>query len=79
LNAQKALLSGINFTNVRCIIYMNSLLYVISVALFSLWVLGAFVYKPGYMIHALLVTAIITILIRIIKDARNVNQARHEQ
>jgi hypothetical protein len=46
---------------------MSNLLYVIAVVLLIGWVLGAFVFTVGKMIHILLVLAIIAILIRVIK------------
>ncbi len=51
-------------------IYMNSLLYLIAIVLIILWVLGFFVYSVGYLIHILLVIAIIAILFRVIKGDR---------
>ena len=49
---------------------MNSLLYIIAVILLIGWVLGAFVFTVGKIIHILLVLAIIAILIRIIRGDR---------
>jgi len=49
---------------------MNSLLYVIAVVLIILWALGVFFYSVGYLIHILLVIAIIAILFRLIKGDR---------
>jgi hypothetical protein len=46
---------------------MKNLLYVIAVILLIFWVIGAFVYTVGKIIHILLVLAIIAILIRVIK------------
>jgi hypothetical protein len=46
---------------------MSNLLYVIAVILLIGWVLGAFVFTVGKIIHILLVLAIIAILIRVIK------------
>ncbi len=46
---------------------MSNLLYIIAVILLIGWVLGAFVFTVGKMIHILLVLAIIAILIRIIR------------
>ena len=46
---------------------MGNLLYIIAVILIIAWVLGAFVYSAGYLIHILLVLAIIAILIRVIR------------
>lgn len=49
---------------------MNSLLYIIAVILLIGWVLGAFVFTVGKVIHILLVLAIIAVLIRIIRGDR---------
>jgi hypothetical protein len=46
---------------------MSGLLYLIAVILIIGWVLGAFVYSAGGLIHALLVLAIIAILVNIIR------------
>ena len=46
---------------------MRSLLYVIAVILLIGWVLGAFVYSAGYLIHVLLVLAIISLLLGFIR------------
>lgn len=49
---------------------MNNLLYIIAVILLIGWVLGAFVFTLGKLIHILLVLAIIAIIIRIIRGDR---------
>ena len=49
---------------------MNNLLYIIAVILLIGWVLGAFVFTVGKLIHILLVLAIIAVLIRIIRGDR---------
>jgi len=46
---------------------MNNLLYIVAVVLLIGWVLGAFVFTVGKIIHILLVLAVIAILIRIIR------------
>lgn len=46
---------------------MNNLLYIIAVILIIGWIIGAFVFTVGKLIHLLLVFAIIAILIRIIR------------
>lgn len=46
---------------------MSGLLYLIAVILIIGWLLGAFVYSAGSLIHVLLVLAIIAILINIIR------------
>lgn len=49
---------------------MNNILYIIAVILLIGWVLGAFVFTVGKLIHILLVLAIIAILIRVIRGDR---------
>lgn len=51
---------------------MNNLLYIVAVILLIGWVLGAFVFTVGKIIHILLVLAVIAILIRIIRGERPV-------
>jgi hypothetical protein len=46
---------------------MRSLLYIIAVILIIGWVLGAFVYSAGSIIHILLVLAIISLLLGLIR------------
>jgi hypothetical protein len=46
---------------------MSSLLYVIAVILVICWAVGFFAYSAGYLIHILLVLALIAILIRVIQ------------
>jgi hypothetical protein len=46
---------------------MRSLLYIIAVILIIGWVLGAFVYSAGSIIHILLVFAIVSFLLGIIR------------
>jgi hypothetical protein len=48
---------------------MGNLLYVIAVILFIFWLLGFFVWHAGGIIHLLLVIAIISILLRVIRTA----------
>jgi hypothetical protein len=48
-------------------IAMRSLLYVIAVILVIGWVLGAFVYSAGGLIHILLVIAIVVVLLNVIR------------
>ncbi|MDN3689589.1 lmo0937 family membrane protein [Cyclobacterium jeungdonense] len=45
---------------------MSSLLYLIAIILVIGWIIGAFVYSVGGLIHILLVLAIIAILFRVI-------------
>lgn len=49
---------------------MNNILYIIAVILLIGWVLGAFVFTLGKLVHILLILAIIAILIRIIRGDR---------
>jgi hypothetical protein len=46
---------------------MGNLLYIIAVILIIGWAIGFIVYSAGYLIHILLVIAIIAILLRLIK------------
>lgn len=46
---------------------MRSILYVIAVILVIGWLLGIFVYSVGSLIHILLIFAVISILISLIK------------
>ncbi|MBT1685702.1 lmo0937 family membrane protein [Dawidia soli] len=46
---------------------MNDLLYVIAVILIIGWLLGAFVFSVGGIIHLLLVIAVIAVLLRLIR------------
>jgi hypothetical protein len=47
--------------------YMGDLLYVLAVILIIGWILGAFVFSVGGLIHILLVVAIVAILLRLIR------------
>ncbi len=49
---------------------MRSLLYIIAVILIIGWILGAFVYSAGSIIHILLVLAIVAILLGFIRTGR---------
>lgn len=46
---------------------MSDLLYVIAVILIIGWLVGAFVFSVGGIIHILLVIAVIAILVRLIR------------
>jgi len=46
---------------------MRSLLYIIAVILILGWILGAFVYSAGSIIHILLVLAIISLILGFIR------------
>ena len=49
---------------------MGNLLYVIAVILIIIWALGFFAYSVGSVIHILLVIAIISVLLNIIRGRR---------
>jgi hypothetical protein len=46
---------------------MSDLLYIIAIILIIGWLLGAFVFSVGSIIHVLLVIAVIAILLRLIR------------
>ncbi len=48
---------------------MRSLLYVIAIILVIGWIFGAFVYNVGGLIHILIVIAVISLLLGIIRRA----------
>jgi len=48
---------------------MRSLLYTIAVILVIIWAIGFFAYSAGALIHLLLVIAIISILLNLIRGA----------
>ena len=48
---------------------MRSILYLIAVILLIGWLLGVFVYSAAGLIHALLVLAIISLLLGVIRSA----------
>jgi len=49
---------------------MNNLLYIIAIILLIGWVIGAFVFTLGKLVHILLILAIIAILIKLIRGNR---------
>ena len=49
---------------------MGNLLYTIAVILLIIWAVGFFGYSAGYLIHILLVIAIIAILLRLIQGKK---------
>ncbi|BAU55096.1 lmo0937 family membrane protein [Mucilaginibacter gotjawali] len=51
---------------------MRSILYIIAVILIIGWAIGVFAYSAGGIIHALLVIAIISILIGLIRGDTSV-------
>ncbi|MFZ6011616.1 MAG: lmo0937 family membrane protein [Bacteroidota bacterium] len=46
---------------------MSDILYVLAVILIIGWILGAFVFSVGSLIHILLVVAIIAVILRLIR------------
>ena len=46
---------------------MSDLLYVLAIILIIGWILGAFVFSVGGLIHILLVVAVIAIILRLIR------------
>ncbi len=46
---------------------MENLLYSVALVFVILWALGFFVYSAGYLIHLLLVVAVIAVLLRLVK------------
>lgn len=49
---------------------MSDLLYIVAIILIIGWLLGAFVFNIGSIIHVLLVIAVIAILLRLIRGRR---------
>lgn len=49
---------------------MSDLLYIIAIILIIGWLLGAFVFSVGSIIHVLLVIAVVAILLRLIRGRR---------
>ena len=48
---------------------MRSLLYIVAVILVIGWLLGVFVYSAGSIIHILIVLAVISLLLAVIRRA----------
>lgn len=46
---------------------MQNILYTIAIIFIILWALGFFVYNVGYLIHILLVIAVVAVILKIIK------------
>jgi hypothetical protein len=46
---------------------MSDLLYIIAIILIIGWLLGAFVFNVGSIIHVLLVIAVIAVILRLIR------------
>ena len=49
---------------------MGNLLYTVAVVLIILWAVGFFAYSMGGIIHILLVIAVISIILRVIRGER---------
>jgi hypothetical protein len=49
---------------------MRNLLYVFAVILVICWLIGFFGYSAGYLIHILLIIAVVSILLRLIGGNR---------
>lgn len=46
---------------------MSNILYIVALVLIVLWAIGYFGFSAGYLIHALIVIAIIAVLVRVIR------------
>ncbi len=46
---------------------MKTILYIIAVVMIIGWILGLFVFTAGYLIHVLLIFAVISILLSLIR------------
>jgi len=49
---------------------MSNLLYLIAIILIIFWAIGFFAYSAGGIIHILLVIALISIILRVIRGGR---------
>ena len=49
---------------------MGDFLYTIAVILVIFWAIGFFAYSAGYLIHVLLVIAVIAVILRIIQGKK---------
>lgn len=49
---------------------MGNLLYVVAVILIIFWAIGFFAYSIGYLIHILLIIAIIAVILRVIQGKK---------
>jgi uncharacterized membrane protein len=58
------------FWRVRITLKITLMLYLIAVILIIGWILGFFVFSGGYLVHILLVLAIVAILLRLIRGDR---------
>ncbi len=50
---------------------MSNLLYTIAVILVLFWAIGFFAYSAGAIIHLLLVLAVISVLLRLIRNPKS--------
>jgi hypothetical protein len=62
-----ALLFDFRTNTKKQLFIMSDLLYIIAIILIIGWLLGAFVFSVGSIIHVLLVIAVIAILLRLIR------------
>ncbi len=46
---------------------MQNIFYTVAIIFIILWALGFFVYNVGYLIHILLVIAVVAVILKIIK------------
>jgi len=46
---------------------MSNLLYVIAASLIIFWAIGFFIYSAGALIHIILILAVLSVLLRIIR------------
>lgn len=51
---------------------MNNLLYILAVVLVVAWLIGYFGFHAGSLIHILLVIAVVSVLLRVIRGDRAV-------
>jgi hypothetical protein len=51
---------------------MSNLLYLFAVILVIIWALGFFAYNAGGVIHILLVLALVSVLLRLIRGGRTI-------
>ena len=65
-------MTSLNFKNNNRTNIMGNLLYAIAVILVILWAIGFIGYNVGGLIHVLLVIAVISILLRLIKGNKTI-------
>jgi hypothetical protein len=49
---------------------MGSLLYIVAIILIIAWAIGFFAFNVGYLIHILLIIAVIAIIVRVIQGRK---------